>query len=562
MYPAEGDQLPTLQKTFLFGNVKPSTAPFYINGSRIDVYRNGAFIAYLPVKEGNFAFKCELLDGATVSYTRNIRIRPTPVRSTSTLRMELVYPSEDLALAPGDTLNVLADGTPGKNAVFSVKGLAHEVQMAEMPAGSGRYYGVYRIKDEDEARNAELSVKFKTGLFASTARSTAKVRVSVQRRPVVVETSTDTVILRNGVDSGYLMFLPKGVRLLSDGREGRTRRVKLSRSETAWVDDSKVAVSTTAGFLPLNETGTIRIFRTPSGVTASVYTYYPAPYIAEARENSLRLTLYYVNEHTNWVVYDSSDTFIRQARVTQIGENTVAVDFEFQPGSELWGYDVYPGTRSMNVDFRKRPSVSGVWPRPLAGLRAVVDAGHSPRTSPPYDGAIGPMGSFEFQVNIETAYKLRDELTALGATVYMTRNGEETVGLTDRPKLAKAFNGDIFISLHNDAIPDGEDPFANPKGFTIFYYHRHSMELARAVHRSYVRNIPLPDRGLRYGDYAVVRQTSMPAILVESAYMIMPEQEEMLNSPVFQRRLAETVASGVLDLFGVKARKEDGKKKR
>lgn len=560
-YPSEGDHLPTVQKTFIFGNITPSTAPFYINDTRISVHKNGGFIAYLPVSEGDFAFNCKLLDGVPVEYTRRVKIRRTPaLRSSSTLRVELVSPSEDVALSPGDFLNVQAEGTPGKTAVFSAHGLFRDAEMNELPAGSGRYYGVYRIKDSDDAGNAALSVRFKTGLFASAAHSTAKARVSVQRSPVIVETSTDTVILRNGVSSGYLMFLPKGVRLLSDGRAGKMRRIRLSPSETAWVDDSRVSVSTTAGFLPLNETGTIRIARTPSGVTASIYTYYPAPYIAEVGENSLRLTLYYVNEHTNWVVYDSSDTFIRQARVSQIGENTVAVDFEFTPGSELWGYDVYPGPRSMNVDFKKRPSVPGTWPKPLAGLRAVVDPGHSPRFSPPYDGAIGPMGSLEFQVNMETAYKLRDELTNLGATVFMTRTGDETVSLADRPKLAKSFNGDIFISLHNDAIPDGEDPFAQPKGFTIFYYHRHSLELGRAVHRSYVRNIPLPDRGLRFGDYAVTRMTSMPAILVESAYMIMPEQEELLNTPAFQQKLADTVTGGVLDLF--KVQPPHGAKKR
>ena len=551
-YPSEGDSLPTVRQTFIFGNITPSTAPFYINGARINVYKNGGFIAYLPVTEGDFAFNCELLDGATVTYTRRVKIKQSPtVRSTSTLRLELVSPSEDLALSPGDFLTVQAEGTPGKTAIFSVKGMVSEVSMSELPDGSGRYSGVYRIKDSDETRNSDLSVKFKTGLFASTARSTAKIRVSVMDKMSVVETSTDTVILRNGVNGGFMMFLPKGVRLLSDGRSGKVRRIRLSPSETCWVDESKIMVSTTAAFLPLNETGTIRLNRTDAGASASVYLGYPAPYLVEERENSLRLTLYYVSQHTNWIVYDSSDAFIRQARVSQIGENTVAVDFEFTPGSELWGYDVYPGTRSMNVDFKKRPSVAGAWPGPLAGLRVVVDAGHSLKPTPPYDGAIGPMGTLESQVNIQTAYQLRDAFSSLGATVYMTRTGEEIVQLTDRPKLAKSFNGDIFISLHNDAIPDGEDPFAQPRGFTIFQYHRHSLELAGAVHRSYVKNIPLPDRGLRFGDYAVARLTSMPAILVESAYMILPEQEDLLNTPDFQKKLADAVTAGVLDLFKV-----------
>ena len=133
----------------------------------------------------------------------------------------------------------------------------------------------------------------------------------------------------------------------------------------------------------------------------------------------------------------------------------------------------------------------------------------------------------------------------------MTRNGDENVPLPDRPKMAKDLGGDIFISVHNNAIGDGEDPFAQPRGFQVYYYHRHSRELAAAVHRAYLKNIPLPDEGLRYGDYLVARLTWMPAVLVESAYMIFPDQEEMLNSPVFQEKLALALGDGVLDFFKV-----------
>jgi len=554
-YPSEGDSMPSLKSTFIFGNITPSTAPFYINGTRIGVYKNGGFIAYLPVSEGDFVFKCELLDGATVTYSRKIKIRQAaPVRANGELRLELMSPSGDLDLFPGDPVNVQAAGTPGRAAVFTIKGLVKDVPMSELPAGSGRYFGVYRVKDSDEAENSELTVKFKTGLFASGAYAKSRGRVRILKKLSIVETSTDTVILRNGIDSGYMMFLPKGVKLASDGRVGNIRRIRLSPSETGWVDDSKVAAAADTAFMPQNETGTIRFKKTDSGSSASIAMPYPAAYTAEERENSLRLTLYYTKQHTNWVIYDSSDTFIKQARFSQTGENTAVVDFEFNRGSELAGYDVSPGTRCLNVDFKKMPTVPGTWPKPLAGLRVVLDPGHSPKSMPPYDGAIGPMGTFEYQVNRVTADKLRDALSSLGATVYMTRAGDETVQLGDRPRIARDYKGDIYISLHNNAIGDGEDPFAQPRGFQIYHYQRHSYGLAAAVHRSYAKNIPLPDEGLRFGDYAVARLTSMPAILVESAYMIMPEQEELLNSPAFQQKLADTITAGVLDFFKVQPR--------
>ena len=536
--------------------LRPSTAPFYINGTKIDVYRNGGFIVYLPVSEGDFVFKCELLDGATVTYSRRIKIKQNiqPRISTGSLRLELVSPSAELDLVSGDAINVQAAGTPGHTAVFSIKNMAKDVEMRELPPGSGRYFGVYRVKDSDQADGAELSVKFKAKLFGSGAYAVSKGRIRTLARPVILETSTDTVILRNGIDSGYMMFLSKGVRLVSDGRIGSSRRVRLSSSETGWVDDSKVTVSTDTAFAPQNETGTIRLKRTDAGTTASIFMPYPAAYTAEERENSLRLTLYYTKQHTNWVVYDSSDTFVKQVRFSQIAENTAVVDFEFAPGAELGGYDVIPGAQTLNVELKRLPSVPGIWPKPLAGLRVVVDPGHSPKLVQPYDGAIGPMGTFEYQVNRVTADKLKDALSDLGATVFMTRYGDEPVQLADRPKAAKEYKGDIYISLHNNAIGDGEDPFSQPRGFSVYHYHRHSYALARAIHRSYIKEVPLPDEGLRFGDYAVARLTSMPAVLVESAYMIMPEQEELLNTPAFQVKLADTIAAGVLDFFKVQPR--------
>ena len=152
-------------------------------------------------------------------------------------------------------------------------------------------------------------------------------------------------------------------------------------------------------------------------------------------------------------------------------------------------------------------------------------------------------------INLAIAKKLKEKLLSLGAAVQMTRNGDENVELADRPKLARDLGGDLFISIHNNAIADGEDPFGQPRGFSVYYYHRQSLPLAEAIHRSYLKNIQLPDEGLRYGDYMVARMAWMPAVLVESAYLILPRQEEMLNTPAFQEQLAGAISEGVLDFF-------------
>ena len=551
VYPYEGMALPNVPKTFVFGNITPSTAPFYINGSKIEVYKNGGFIAYLPIAPGDFSFKSELLDGATVVYERKVRVKPAepPHPSSGTLYLNIISPSSEMELSPGDFINVQAEGTPCRSALFSAGDIVNGAALSEIPKCSGRYFGLYAVNDSDAGKEGALSARFKAGLFARSAETVLKKQIKILKVPQLLETSTDTVILRNGIDTGYMMFLPMGVKLVSDGKIGAMRRIRLSPGEAAWVEDGKVAPAPPAVFPPQTETGTIRLKKTETGSQAAISLYDKVPYSAEELENSLRLTLYYAAQHTNWVVYDSSDSFIENVVFRQAGENKVTVDFEFAKEKALWGYDIYYGTRALVLEFKQPVSAPGKWPRPLEGVKIALDPGHSAKQIPPYDGAIGPMGTFEYQANLAIALKTREALSNLGAQVFLTRKGDETVQLADRPEIAKDYKADIFISIHNNAVADGEDPFSQPRGFSVYYNHRHSRALGKALHDAYVKNIPLPDEGLRYGDYLVARMTYMPAVLIENAYMILPEQEEMVFTPVFQDKLAASISSGVLEFF-------------
>ena len=573
VYPAEGAQLPAMAKTFVFGNIVPATAPFTINGEKIAVHSNGGFIAYLPVTGGDFFFKGQLADGTTAQRGINIRVQADQRPSTGALSLEFSSNAADLDVMPGDYIRVSAYGTPGKEAVFSLGKVLDGAALAEAPAGSGKYYGVYRVRPEDQGAEFTPSARFRAGLFARGASARAKGRVKVLKAPVLVETSTETVVLRNAPDGGYMMFLPKGVKLVSAGRSNGMRRILLAPDAEGWVEDAKVQPASGAPypFGSVTETGGIRLKTTPYGSSASLAVYEKVPFIAEELENGLRLTLYYTNLHTNWVVYDSSDTLVKNVVLRQTALNTAQIDFETAPGA-LWGYNISYSTsaKALQVDLRSRPRVSLAWPKPLAGLTVVLDPGHSPWlkcgdsrvplkdvkfSSLPasggcrLDGAVGPKETFEVNLNLAIARKLEEKLGGLGAQVRLTRAGDEYVDLADRPRVAKDLGGDLFISVHNNAIGDGEDPFSQPRGFSVYHYQRYSRDLAAAVHRAYLAAIPLPDEGLRYGDYLVARMTWMPAILVENAYMILPRQEELLNSPSFQEQLASALAEGVLEFF-------------
>jgi N-acetylmuramoyl-L-alanine amidase len=103
---------------------------------------------------------------------------------------------------------------------------------------------------------------------------------------------------------------------------------------------------------------------------------------------------------------------------------------------------------------------------------------------------------------------------------------------------------ELLISIHNNARPDGVNPFTN-NGTSVFYNHPQSIPLAMAVDRALVARLGIRDLGVGRGDLALVRPTWMPAILTEGLFMMLPDQEAALRSPAGQRLYAQGVFDGI-----------------
>ena len=203
---------------------------------------------------------------------------------------------------------------------------------------------------------------------------------------------------------------------------------------------------------------------------------------------------------------------------------------------KLWGYKVKYEENSFRITVRKPPKIR----RGVKGLTIAVDPGHGGE----FDGSIGALRLTEKEINLKVALELRDILVAKGATVMLTRDTDVEVGLLERIRLAEEADADLLVSLHHNALGDGIDPFGN-FGTGTFYYNPLSRGLAETIQSKVHHELNLYNEGIYYNNMAMVRPTYMPAIMLEAAYMIIPEHEQMMLDEDYPKRLAKAVYKGI-----------------
>jgi len=578
VYPLAGTVVAAQDSTFLFGSVGHGSASLRINGTPVRVWPNGAWLAWVPIPPGSpIRFRLEAALGTDTVRAEHLvtgppRFRPPPRGPwIDTLsfqpRGDLWWPRDEplplsVRAAEGAQVALLLPGgrrlplwplATHPEVASGIRAFDRDTGNLAAPARADRFHGALGALAVGTDPGpmlpgmprgpgaAPLMVEAVIG--RDTVRSRWPLRLGIlDSVPPPVELNDDwqrtggTDLLTPGrarPGATYHWFFPAGTVLAATARYDGDLRVRLAPGHEAWVAVADARALGSGGGLAPATVGSITVTPSPGGVELRIPVTRQVPFAVDEEDRRLRVTLYHAAGDLNWIRYGGADPLLAGIRWRQSGPN---VELTVDLAEAVWGYRTRWDRGDLLLRVRRPPTVDR--DRPFAGRTIAVDAGHPP------GGSTGPTRLLEADANLAVAIRLRDLLAAAGARVVMTRTDSGPVDLWPRVRRADEADADLLVSIHNNALPDGVNPFTN-HGASVFYFHPRSLPLARAVQEALVETTGLRDLGVARGDLALARPTGMPAILVEGMFMIVPEQEAALRSPEGQERYARAVFEGL-----------------
>lgn len=204
--------------------------------------------------------------------------------------------------------------------------------------------------------------------------------------------------------------------------------------------------------------------------------------------------------------------------------------------NQAWGYEVISNAAEGRlIVFLKKNQI------PVKKAYTVVlDAGHG--GSDP--GAQSATGRWEKEFTLSVVKKVRDLLRDdPKISLILTREEDSYPTLDDRVNLANGLSADLFLSVHGNSFK----PDIN--GTETYYNRSDSLAFAKLLHRNAVAATGFKDNNVRKANYKVIRDTTMPAVLLEVGYLSNKSEEKQMYSDALQNRVAAAIAASIRQYF-------------
>ncbi|MED3735891.1 N-acetylmuramoyl-L-alanine amidase, partial [Virgibacillus pantothenticus] len=183
--------------------------------------------------------------------------------------------------------------------------------------------------------------------------------------------------------------------------------------------------------------------------------------------------------------------------------------------------------------------------------KVAIGAGHGYHTP----GKRTPDGEREWSFNNKVVTAAVMHLKEYGIDVLRLDDpsGKTDVPLSTRTNKANEWDADILISYHHNA---NIGKWGNWTGTETYYYPGAStgLALAKAIHPSIVGVMGLRDRGIKTANLHMVRESKMPAILIEGGFMDSTIDIKVMRNDEVLERAGKALADAIADYFGVQAK--------
>lgn len=204
------------------------------------------------------------------------------------------------------------------------------------------------------------------------------------------------------------------------------------------------------------------------------------------------------------------------------------------------------GTSTESVEDITAPLISG---EEDDTTLIVIDPGHGGE-----DTGCEREGVDEKTINLQISILLQDKLLERGYDVLMTREEDVEITLEERVNKANSANGDLYISIHQNACEPEEGKVS---GMETWYNSTaggaESKRLAGVLHNQLITYTEKNDRGIKEDETLyVIREADMPSCLIETGFLSDAGDRASLTDPGFQERIADAIAEGIHLYFNPK----------
>ena len=371
----------------------------------------------------------------------------------------------------------------------------------------------HSVKLKDGENRIALRTAYGMQIYKFYKSSTQLQPISMEEfEPVKAYVNCDNTPLRSTpVDAGLnrLSHLFGGTNLIINGSQGPFYRVFLSKDKAAWIAKKDVTLT--------NE------------------DFVPAEFInmdSERYKNAMIQSITF-SKKLPYTIEDSGNEIILRVYNAELSEESV---YNLNiPKPEKYSYFVTLDEGKYTLKVRKLPE-------DIKEAVVVIDAGHGGSEK----GAIGCLGDEEKDINLKIAQHVEEYLKRKGINVVMTRECDADISLQDRVNIAKENFADVFVSIHNNSIPDIPMNIHKNRGTSVFYFNNNSKEFAQVMKNSITKSAGTRDDGVNPASFAVIRPTEYVGVLVETAYMTNPMDSVLYRNDKWIKKAAKGISDGII----------------